>query len=320
MAFVDDVARSALSATGSEAGLLLAIRWASERYRQLASRTKFRHLRQIGELVIPADITTGTITVTEGEDTVTGNATALAAWSDDLVGRYFRGRRNWYRIEAVNQTTGVLKLASAFTEDSLAATDYHIVPQRVRLDSRARYTGAFVHMRMHRKLVELGMEAMDFEYPARVVIAGSGPEVVAEVGVDTDGTKLVELYPYATQQEMIRYAFWPVAPELRPGSALPLELDPQVLRDGTLIDVMRFEMAKALRANQVEVAATWRNEARAQETTWEKRIDEAIKSDHAQDDVTLILHTRGRPLAYSDQDPWIRTGREDAYSRLSNWP
>ena len=320
MATVDEVARSALSATGSEAGLLLAIRWASERYRQLASRTKFRHLRQIGELLIPADITAGTITITEGEDTVTGDATALAAWTDDLVGRYFRGRRNWYRIEAVNQTAGTLKLGSAFTEDDLADAAYHLVPQRIRLDGRARFTGAFVHMRLHRELVELGLEAMDYEYPSRVVIAGTGPEVVAEVGVDTDGTKLVEFYPYSTQQEMIRYTYWPVAAELRPGSVLPNELDPQVLRDGALIDVMRFEMAKAIRANQVEQAALWRNEARAQETTWEKRIDEAIKSDHAQDDVTLILHTRGRPIAFSDQDPWIRTGREDALSRLGNWP
>lgn len=318
MSTVDEVARSAITAVGSDAGLLLAIGWASERYRQLASRTKFRHLRQVGELVVPAAISDGLVTVNEGERTVTGDATAVAAWSDDLVGRFFRGRRSWYRIEAVSG--GVLTLRSVFAEDSLAAGAYDIVPQRLRLDTRARYLGAFVHMRLHRKLVEMGLEAMDLQYPARIVIAGSGPEIVVEIGADNDGTKLVELYPYSTQQEMIRYTFWPASAKLVPGSSLPNELDPQVLRDGTLIDVMRFEMAKALRANQPDVAATWRNEARTQETTWERRIEEAIKADHGQDDITLILHTRGRPVSYDDSDPWIRTAREDALSRLTRWP
>ena len=48
MATVDEVARQALTAVGSDAGVLLATKWASERYRQLSNRKKFRHLHRIG--------------------------------------------------------------------------------------------------------------------------------------------------------------------------------------------------------------------------------------------------------------------------------
>lgn len=320
MATVDEVARQALTAVGSDAGVLLATKWASERYRQLSNRTKFRHLRRIGELVIPADINAGTVDCVEGSDVIVGDATAVAAWTPDIVGRYFRGRRNWYRIALVDTANNRLRLESVFTEDDATDVGYHIVPQRVRVSDTVRQLGDFVHMRLHRKLVSTGLTAMNMEHPARIVIAGSGPEVVIEIGDDLDGCKQVEFYPYCTSQEMIRYVYWPVAAELRAGDTLPRELDEAVLRDGVLIDVMRFEMSKALKANQPEVAATWRNEARTQETTWQNRIDEAVKADRALDDVTLILHTRGRPVAYDSSDPWIKTGRQDAANRIGNWP
>jgi len=79
--------------------------------------------------------------------------------------------------------------------------------------------------------------------------------------------------------------------------------------------VYRYEMAKALRANQIEAGAVWRNELRAQETTWKRRIEEMLHADRATDDVSLILHTRGMP--HPGDSPGIKTASQDALSRFT---
>src|SRR5574342_657523 len=98
MATVEQVAREVLAAIDTQAGHLLAVQWVAERYRRLASRTRFRHLRRLGEVILPAAITAGTITTTQGSTTVTGDATAQAAWSNALVDRMLRASVAWYRI------------------------------------------------------------------------------------------------------------------------------------------------------------------------------------------------------------------------------
>src|SRR3990172_1242469 len=133
---VDDIARASLAAVGSNAGLFLVIGWASERYRQLTARIKPKHLRRIGEVVLPAPIDDGLATATRNADTVTGNATATAAWQanpDVKDGNwYFRARRVGYRIPDGNPS-GVLKLESPFSEVTSSAVAYKLVKRYHRL-------------------------------------------------------------------------------------------------------------------------------------------------------------------------------------------
>jgi len=319
---VDDVARAALSVVGSNAGLLLAIGWASERYRQLTSQVRMRHLRQIGEVVIPAPIDTGTASFTRGSNVVTGNAAAAAAWQarpDIKDGTwYIRLRRVWYRVADVTPT-GTILLQSQVAEDDVAAVSYKVIKRYHKLAPDVRYLGKFVHMRLHRMLHEASMLSIDMSHSARWITAGSGPEIVVDVNTDAEGHRLVEFYPFSTTEEIVHYVYWPTPLKLQPGSILPAEVDQEALKSGVLIDVYRFEMAKALRDNKVDAAATWRNEMRAQETTWGKRIEEIAKADHGLDDVALILHPRGLP-SFRDDDPLIKTAAADAVSRLVGWP
>lgn len=318
---VDDVARAALSAVGSNAGVLFAIGWVSDRYRQLANRGRLKALRRIEQLVLPAAMSEGLVTITRGSTTVTGDADATTAWAalgaDQLVGRYFRSSRNWYRVTNYDGASS-LSLHTEYTEPDVDEVAYKIVQRHTRLPKDTQYVGRFVHQRLWRPISTVSISEMDLMYPERLYVADTGPECVAEIGDDEDGVRLVEFYPPPNNSDSVLFTYYARSPELRAGMTLPDDLDVEALKQGVLIDVFRFEMAKAIRENRVEQAAIWRNESRAQETVWEKRIEELLRKDRASDDITTILHTRGAPL-YGDVT-WIRTAAQDAYSRLSGWP
>lgn len=335
---VDDVARSALSAVGSNAGLLQAIRWTNDRYRQLANRGKLRALRKIEQLVIPAAITDGTATFTRGSNIVTGDATAQTAWktgtstanSDDVgpynaeshnvVGRYIRYRRVWYRIIDLEKSGSnyQLRLNTPVAEDSSTSVNYKLVQRHTRLPKNTRFLGGFVQQRLWRPLAQLSISELDLVAPERLYVAGTGPEHWTVIGDDEDGTRLVEFYPYPLKNEAILFTYYAMSPELVPGTTLPHDLDVESLKMGVLIDIFRYEMSQALRANQVEQASVWRNELRAQETTWKDRMEELFRVDRMDDEVKVILHTAGPPV-FGDFT-FIRTARQDSISRLGNFP
>jgi hypothetical protein len=339
MATVDDVARAALSAVGANAGLLQAIRWVSDRYRQLANRGKLRALRRIDNVVIPAAITDGLATFTRGSDIVTGDATAQQAWvtgqstanADDqapllnapehtVIGRFIRYRRVWYRVKNLEFVGGVprLRLSTPVAEDSTSLTAYKLVQRHTRMPKNARFFGGFVQQRLWRPLTQLSLDELNLTYPERLFVAGTGPEVWTVIGDDEDGARLIEFYPYPTRNEAILFTYYERAPELKPGMTLPDDLDVEALKIGVLIDICRFEMANALRMNQVDVAGVWRNESARFETLWMNRMDELFRVDRSDDDIKVILHTQGPPT-FGDFT-FIRTARQDAISRLGNFP
>lgn len=321
MVTVDDVARSAMSSIATNAGLLHCINWADERYRQLTSRVRMRHLRKVGEIVIPAPITDGAATITRGSDVVVGDTDARTAWATVTEPGdgtwYIRVRRVWY-VVAGRTDDNDLQLQSIVAEDDTSDTAYKLVRRYHPITRDARFLGAFVHMRLQKKLRDESVLQMDMQHPARWITAGSGPEVVCEGGNTPAGVRLVEFYPFATREEIVHYVYWPIPVKLVPGTVIPAEVDLEALKAGVLVDLYRWEMARARREGRMDEANAWGNEARRQESTWEERIGEIANADRAKDDVSFILHTRGMPFA-SDVIPPIRTAREDAWSRTT-WP
>lgn len=311
----EDVARAALAAIDTDAGLFRAVRWTSERYRELTNRANFRHLRRVGEITLPAPVDTGTVTVARDSNIVTGDATASPAWTSDLIGRGFRARVAWYEIVDVrpSSSAATLVLKSDFAEDDVTASSYLVVQRFTRLDPQVRFLGDFVHMRRRRRLHPMAVTELDMTYPARNNVTG-GPRIVTEQGVDADGRKLVELYPYNDLSEQIRYVYWQVSRDLQLGDALPVEVDLVLLKAGVLVDLFRYEMAKAARMGQIDKAGLYRNEMRAQSTEWERKMQDAIKADKGQDDITLILRTHGAGMA---DDPLIMTAHDEV---LARWP
>ncbi len=284
---VGEVARSVLAALDTQAGHLLAAQWVADRYRRIASRVRFRHLRQVGELTIPAATTTGTVTVTQGSRTVTGDATAQAAWAALAPGTYHFciSVAPWYAVESIGTS---LLLQSAYVEATSAGAGYTLVQRYVSLRDDVRWLGEFVHMRLGHRLTQMSLTEMDITYPDRARV-GTRPDVYAEIGIDAQGRRLFEFYPYSTAAELIAYVYWSNPPTMVLGDELPAFLPEHVLKEGALIDAMRYEASQAMRAGKVEAAAYWRNEYRAQATSWERDILDLIRADRGTDDVSFIL-------------------------------
>jgi hypothetical protein len=318
---VDEVAYSALSGIASNAGLLNACRWVSDRYRQLSNRGRLRSLRRVDSLVLPAAISTGTVTATRASDIVTGNAAAYAVWDPTLVGRYFRYARNWYEITGVEEDGSgnfQLRLRTEIAEATGTAVTYNIVQRHTKMPDDLRFMGSVVHQRLYREVTQLSLNSMNFLYPERIYVGGAGPEVFCEVGDAPDGRRLMEFYPYTSATEQLLYTYYAKSPDLRPGDPLPDNLDPEALKQGVLIDLYRWEMAKAMRDNKVDAAGLWGNMMSRQGAVWERRIEELLRADRSVDDVDYILHALGPPVA--GESAWIRTAGADALSRLTNWP
>lgn len=322
---VGDIARDVLASLDSRAGYLIAARWVTRRYADLVSQSRFRHLRRIGAINFPAVLTTGLVQANPGDRRVYGNDDALAAWATrDIEGFFIRLHTAWYRV--ASQLRDHLVLAVPFSETHVGTaplgfgdegfgnsepivTDaeggfgnppfgsaypdgggYAIVPRLFKLPPEVRWLGEFVHMRRRIALQKKTMMELDVMAPERQIVF-YGPTIVADFGRAPDQSMLVELYPYSSLDETIGYTYWASPPELGVNDPVPVVIDPHILREGALIDAMRWEMAQSLRAGKDTIAATWRNEYRAQETRWKQYIEDAIRTDRGEDDVTMVLRT-----------------------------
>ena len=258
---VEQLARQLIACVDTDAGYLLAAQWLVKRYEQLAVRTKFRHLRQVGQVSTVASLTTGTVTINRGQRIITGDATATAAWSSALVGRHIRLRVNWYEIVgyAVSGGFGTLELQNTFEEDDVAAGSYTAVLRWVPLDANAFYIGNdFIHPRRRQALTLHDYMELDRLAPNRPLISG-GPGVVVEAPELPDGRKRVEFYPYSSTSENYFYVYWKAVaslglqdavPSRMPGYALIEALYPK--RD--LDELSRFALSVGLSLAVVPLA------------------------------------------------------------------
>lgn len=316
MPTVDDVARQAIAAVATDANHLVACKWVVDRWRQIAARTQFRRLRTIGELSVPAPVNAGTVTIARDSKTLTGNAAAQAVWSSDLAGWYVRVNVVWYEIEGFISNT--LKLRAAFAEDSVTAGTYNIIQRFVPLDQTARWIGNKMWNQRRRLPIErIQLEELNDASPERPFQPGDSSRVFAMVGdrVSTDGKMCigVELYPYSTTSEMYNYVFWPVTMDLAITDDIPSMIDPHVLSEGVLADIMRYEMGKAMKRGDVQAAGLWRNEYRSQNNTWEKTMLDAFHADESTDDLAFIMQTARTAAPVHD----IRTAHDIVVER---WP
>lgn len=290
MATVGEIGRDLLASIGTDAGLPLAAKWISNRYVQLVSRARFRHLRQIGELTMPAIVNDGTVTITQASTTVTGDTDTTWATSPatgDHEYWYLLVGNVWYKVASVTDDD-TLVLDTAFAGDSVEEVTYRLVKRYHPLDAAARWLGDFVHDRLRLPLAKRSIEELNIIAPGRP-ITGAYPRIVAQNGVDSNGYVRVEIYPPPSDPEIIRYAFWDLPTALTISSTIPAQIDGYMLKEGALIDAYRHEKARSLRAGNVEAAAVWRNDENVQRTIWERTIQEACRTDRGEDDISLIL-------------------------------
>lgn len=308
MATAGEVAHAALADLNAEAaGILNALRWVSERYTQVCNK-RLRHRKADGEVIIPAAVTAGTVTVTRGSTAVVGNATALAAWSSKLIGRFFQVDLNWYEIQ--ESTATGLRLVSPYTETTAAAVAYKLVSRYTALAPNVAFLGSFKHDRRNFELEFGSKRELDLVEPRRLYRV-SGPQYVADVG-ERNGLTLLEVYPYSTQDELLRYDYWTQPPDFTDeDDALPSIITVKDLKEGVLIDCMRWWAAKEAIAGKSDMAGYWRNEYRAQESRWEKVMQDIYRRDRSPEQMHLMIRDPNRRAAPAT----IRSARDEVWSR-----
>ena len=296
MATVDELARDIVGSLSIAEGYLIAVRWIDNRYKQLVSRVRFKHLRKIGAVSIPATYNTGTLAITSGSTAVVGTdsewaTTPTVATHTDW---WIKPASAWYRVASVTDDTNLV-LATAYSEDTITANTYTLVKRTHSLASDARWLGDFMLTRLR---VNMGppmpLEELDRMAAGRI-LTSQYPTKVTTIGVDSSFYIQVEFYPYSASSEIVHYVYWAEPTALTLASTIPAQIDSYVLKEGALIDAYRYLKSKARQAGQLEAANSWGNDEQRQETRWERRIQEAVRTDQGADDKSFILsHYGGR--------------------------
>ena len=300
MATVEELVKESLATMSSEVSYLLAVKWLNDRYKELVSRVRFNHFRRIGELRTAAIVDDGTITATRGSTAIVGAATT---WNVDpavfatTAQPYwaFKAGVAWYEVDAVVGALS-LTLSTEYSETTAAAgSSYKLVKRYHPLATNARWLGSFVHPRLG---ISLGPPVAQDELDsidARRTLVGSLPSYVSTIGTtktgNTDGVGrlLVELYPYSTEAELIKYVYWDIPSAFDITDTIPPQIDGYILKDGLYVDYCKYMMAKREREGKLENTTFWRNESHAARTVWEGKIDQAVRADRSVDDTTFIL-------------------------------
>lgn len=209
-----------------------------------------------------------------------------------------------------------MTLNANFAEDSLSAgASYYAVKRYHPLDSNARWVTSVQHTRLRSGNLLMSLDEMNIRYPGRRLV-GVYPFAVAQVGVDSNGYLMMEVYPPPSETELLHYVFYNLPTALTLTSTIPSTIDPHVLKEGVLIDYYRWKQAKAADANQIETAAFWRNEARSQRVEWERRIQEAMRTNQGVDDTTFTLQRFG--ISRRPTENWQRNAHDIVYDRWTN--
>jgi len=314
MATTEEVARDLLASINTDAGFLLGVRWLDSRYKELCTRFRPRHLRKIGELQIPADVSTGVVAVTRDSVTVTGTSTTWAtapSTTAESTKWYFRADSAWYQCAGFSSDTE-MTLTTNYSEDTGSSKSYVLVKRHHSLGATVRWLGDAMLTRLRMPINVTSIDHLDRDAPGRT-ITGAFPDTMVQVGVDSSGAMMVEFYPYNDDSEIIHYVYWDMPSTLTITSTIPPQVDPFMLKEGALIDLYRYMMASALSKGQIDAAAVYRNEMNTQRTRWENYIQMAQKADRGTDDTTLILSHIGRDPTFMASD--IRTAHDEVYIR-----
>jgi hypothetical protein len=315
---VREIARQVVANLGLDAGYELAAQWVGQRYAELVARGKFRHLRQYGQIYLPAPIQTGLSTITLDSNVVTLDATGIEAcatspfykdrWPDRFGGLFYRPQiaDTWYRIQ--NATAdGTLYLETAFAQDNgylfpmpgpgIAQQNipFFIVPRYVELAPDARQLGIFVCDFMFRPLDLISEDELNIRAPNRFLV-WAYPQWVAELNSNVYTTgypKVVEIYPWPSESITMHYTYWQTPRILGMTDFLPPTIDPDIVRTGAMIDACMNRAGRAIRAGNAEEAAFWTNRGNQYETRFEMKVNRAIRNDRGADDLALILKRGG---------------------------
>ncbi len=289
MATVENVVKDLSAVAPITIPQIAAAKWIDNRYKELVAKVQFRHLRKVGEFVVPGLVNTGTVTASRGSTTVTGTGTTFQTdvGSGTQEHYYIKILESWYLVASVSNETS-LTLATPFSENSVASGGYELVKRTHSLNSTARWLGSFVFPRLKFRLNQMSAAELDLSFPGRI-LSSHYPMNFAQTGIDSTGAIKVEIYPVPAVSEIIRYIYWELPTRLLINSTIPPQIDEYVLKEGAMIDLYRYLKIDSVAAGNIDAAGLYANEEAKQNTKWGYYIRDALKTQQGVDDITLTM-------------------------------
>jgi len=305
----------AQSAIGYTVGVdpLFAQKWVSDRIVELSTATLAKPLRKLLELTVPATITAGTITTTQGSKTVTGDATAQAVWDNSLVGKYLKAdsKNGWFEIAAFSNNQ--ITLRSNWFDDTVTAGGYTITTRTITLPKNIRAIGAMRDLKHNTSISRIMLDDLDFADPGRTQRDG-GPQVFSEVGVNDNEERIIEFYPYTSEDVLVAYTGYLKLERFEGHQEVPNFIDFYMIIEGVKMNIYEHKMSQSLEAGNADVGATWGNMAARQRTIWKNARTDFIANNESVEDAKFILESYGSSRGEFQGD--VRTARDNI---LLNW-
>lgn len=223
---------------------VLAMNWLNDRYRQIWQAAQWPFALKESFFSTVDDITSDSVTVTNGSTTVT-ETTSDGKFTSSVIGRKFRrtGDNQFYEIDGYsNANPDTLTLDRAYEGTSGTSAGYRVFQNVYSLDSDVGQLLSLYSPKDNQALTEVTQDWLDRISPTR---SGVGvPNWYAVLGRDSNDIYRVELYPVPNDDYAIYYRYVQEAPYIVDGAA---KLVPHVfqscLKHGWLADYWRWRKA-----------------------------------------------------------------------------
>lgn len=192
--------------------------WVNDRYKVLAGKAQWNWL--ISDFIIQtvADITTGTVAVTEGSATITFSSAPTDSVEDYEI--QFEDTDDWYKIDTHTAASTSATLTTDFIGTTDSAADYILRKVYYALPST---TGKILNIRQSRTKATLRyvpVRQLDRMIPDRT--RTGTPEWYTISGLNTDRTYRMELYPVPSEAMNLNGRAYRIITEMTDDSDIPL--------------------------------------------------------------------------------------------------
>ena len=227
---------------------LLAQDFIRNSFRRISERRLWSYLIGYQQLIFHDEVTAGTVTVTFGLNTVTGNATAAAAWSSALIGRQFRIGTSSPILDIINVTTVVnpndtLTLGDVWGSTTAAGVGYEIYDAYLTVPTdfksfQSVYDPAYNFQLWTNRYTQADLTAWDAQRanagnPYAVIFRDYDP-----TGVTSPPCARYEVWPHRKSQYVLPYLYVKQATDLSDsGATLPRIIRGDVVVEGALADL-----------------------------------------------------------------------------------
>lgn len=215
-----------------------ALRFLNNRYRRIVDMRSWYGLKIRGQISVPSPYSTGTCTVTNNQNTVTGIGTS---WTPALVGQQFRINFTYpyQTIVAVNSVAQTLQLDMPFTGPT-TTSGYLILAAYFAMEANIKRISWAVNQMMGWDMdVNVPVEEINYIDTWRTFLGWSTTFAVRPP--TPSGQYQIEIWPSPFQQQVFPFEGYTQPPDMQADSDVPVSfISSDVIVLGAIIDALMY--------------------------------------------------------------------------------